>query len=81
MRLMTLLAVAAVSFSDYPGALSRKSPVEAVIDRGLVVEIVVRCGAGAGILTYSKADRRFCDSSLRCHSGLKAAREATCAGN
>lgn len=79
--IFAVAAAASVAFSDYPGVLSRNQPIEATIDKGLVVEIIVRCGGrSAGILTYSKVDRLFCDSALRCHSRLAAARRATCDG-
>lgn len=81
--MFSVFAVAATlaAYSDYPGALSRQSSVEAYTDKGLTVELVVRCRPGTGVLTYSKADQTFCDSRLRCHSSLRAARRATCAGH
>ncbi len=78
--LLIATATAAVAFSDFPGALSNRSTVEAAIDRGLIVELVVRCGSHAGMLTYSKVEKRFCDPALRCHARLADARRATCAG-
>ncbi len=79
--ILAAAAATTVTYSDYPGALSRRSPVEAMVDKGLIVELVVRCGDRAGILTYSKVDRRFCDASLRCHARLGEARAATCNGH
>lgn len=73
-------AAATMAYADYPGALSRTSPVEAAIDRGAVVEMIVRCGQRSGILRFSKIERLFCDPRSRCHTRFAAAHRATCAG-
>lgn len=79
--LSMVAAVAAASvFSDYPGVRNANTAIEAIIDKGLVVEMIVRCDHNTGIVTYSRADRRYCDSRLRCHASLRAARRATCLG-
>ena len=78
--IIAVAAAASLAYTDYPGALSRSSPVEAAIDRGTVVEMIVRCGDGAGIMRFSKVERLFCDPKLRCHAKFAAAHRATCAG-
>ena len=34
--------------------------IEAMTDRGPIVEIIVQCPAGTGIMTYSRMEKRFC---------------------
>lgn len=74
----TLLILAATVFSDYPGLVRPGNDVEARIDRGLLVEFVVRCPGGTGIVSYSRGDHCYADSRLRCHATLSAARSAVC---
>ena len=70
-------------FRLYPGFRDRDAIVEMTTDKGLIVEIVLRCrrtssGVVAGIVTYSKLEGLFCSSRMRCTpSARKAARE-TC---
>lgn len=70
----TMVAV----FSDYPGFLKRHTQVEAYTDRGAIVEMIVRCPGGTGILSYSKVERLYCSSKHNCSSTLQSAVEDTC---
>lgn len=69
---------AAAGFVDYPGFTNPGSAIESVMDRGPIVEIVVRCPAGTGIMSYSKIDRQFCTPGLRCAPGLAPAVRRLC---
>ena len=70
-------------FRLYPGFVNRDAVVEMTTDKGLIVEIVLRCrrtgsGVVAGIVTYSKLEGLFCSSKMKCTpSAARAARE-TC---
>ena len=81
--LATLAPAQAGDFRLYPGFVNRDAVVEMTTDKGLIVEIVLRCrrtssGVVAGIVTYSKVEGLFCSSRMRCtRSAAKAARE-TC---
>lgn len=68
----------AATFSDYPAFLKRDGMVEAYTDRGPIVELIVRCPVGTGILSYSKIDRRFCSSKHVCYASLRPAVSNTC---
>ena len=65
--------VSAATFSDYPGFLQPGTRVEAIVDRGPVSELVVRCDRGTGILSYSKIEKVYCTPDHRCGRGLDAA--------
>jgi hypothetical protein len=52
--------------------------VEMAHDKGLIVELTVRCGAQVGIITYSKVDRAYCTPTHRCWSDLNRAVQQTC---
>lgn len=65
-------------YSDYPGFLKRHTLVEAYIDRGAIVELIVRCEGGTGILSYSKLDRLYCSSKHNCSATLQSAVDDTC---
>lgn len=65
-------------YSDYPAFVKSGGVIEAYTDRGPIIEMIVRCPAGIGIVSYSKVDRRYCSSKLDCFSGLEAAVARTC---
>lgn len=73
----------ASNFSLYPGFTDRDSFVEMTTDKGLIVEIVLRCEregnkVKAGIMTYSKVDRMYCSSKMRCTRDALDAADDTC---
>ena len=71
-------AALAAIFSDYPAFLGRGGVVEAYTDRGPIVELIVRCPVGTGIISYSKIERRYCSSKHTCYASLKPAVRKTC---
>ena len=71
------LAFAAI-FSDYPAFLKSAGVVEAYTDLGPIVEMIVRCPEGTGILSYSKIDKLFCSSKHACFPKLTPAVADTC---
>lgn len=78
---LAALAVAAAATTttiDYPAFARRPGPIEAVIEKGAIVEMIVRCPAGTGILSYSKADRRYCSSRNACFATFTPALRDTC---
>ncbi len=68
----------AAIFSDYPVFLKSAGVVEAYTDLGLIVEMIVKCPKGTGILSYSKIDKRFCSSKHACFRKLQPAVADTC---
>ena len=79
-----LTDAAARDFNLYPGFRNPDAIVEMTSDKGLVVEIVLRCErkanghVKAGIMTYSKIERLYCSSKNRCFQLAEAAFEDTC---
>lgn len=65
-------------FTLYPAFVHRHAVVEAATDKGLVVELIVRCPGGAGILTYSKVERRYCGPDHQCAAVLDDAVRRLC---
>lgn len=76
--IFAVTTAASTPFSDYPGFVDPEAIVEARIDRGPIVELIVKCGEGAAIISYSKIERVFCTPQLVCGPGLKRAISATC---
>ncbi len=82
----SLTAASATSnFSLYPGFSDRNALVEMTTDKGLIVEIVLRCSrtksgqVKAGIMTFSKVEKLYCSSKNRCFSAPERAFDDTCA--
>ena len=76
----SLLVALAVSstFTLYPGFVAPKAQVEAVRDKGLVLEVIVRCPVGTGIMSYSKADKQFCTPDWTCTRSMQMAIARLC---
>lgn len=74
---------AAGDFNLYPGFRDRDAFVEMTSDKGLIVEIVLRCEregnkVKAGIMTYSKVENLYCSSKMRCTRDAEEAADDTC---
>mgnify|MGYP000318276348 FL=1 len=70
-------------FNLYPGFNDRDALVEMTSDKGLIIEIVLRCErqgnkVKSGIMTYSKVEDLFCSSKMRCTPDGNAAADETC---
>lgn len=65
-------------FTLYPAFRGDRGAIEAATDKGLIVELIVRCRQGAGILTYSKVEDVYCGPDLRCTQSRKRAIERLC---
>ena len=66
MRANVAAALLAGTFTIYSGADSQDGRVEAVTDRGPILELIVRCRNGTAIISYSKIERLYCDPRLSC---------------
>ena len=63
----TLAAVLlAGTFTIYPGPALQDDRVEAVTDRGPILEMIIRCERGTAIISYSKLEGLYCDPRLAC---------------
>lgn len=70
---LSLGVVAAASFTEYPSFVRPGALVEAIVDRGPIKELIVRCKDGTGILSYSKIEKTYCTPDWRCGPGLDRA--------
>ena len=54
--------------------------VEATIDRGPIVELILNCGreGDSAIISYAKIERRFCTPSLGCTNSITEAARRIC---
>lgn len=76
--IFAVTAAAAANFIYYPGFVHNRAGVEAIMDRGLTVEIIVRCHNGTGIISYSKGDRKYCTPDFRCFKRMRPAVNILC---
>ena len=77
-KLAVLGLVLAGSYTEYPAFTRRGGVIEAYTDRGPIVELIVRCPVGTGILSYSKIERLYCSSKHDCFPHLHPAVARTC---
>jgi hypothetical protein len=68
----------AASYTDYPAFRGAGGVVEAWTDRGPLVELIVKCPIGTGIISYSKIERLYCSSKHGCYPRLATAFDETC---
>lgn len=61
-------------FTDQTG----DARLEAAIDKGLIYELVVNCGDGTAIVSYSKVERLFCTPVDGCGRNVREAFTRAC---
>ena len=81
----TLLASSFTTYQGYgdqvlasPQAAAPTARIEAAVDKGLIVEMIVRCPDGTGIITYSKVEHLYCSPQHECDSRLAVVAARTC---
>ena len=67
--MLGVLAMLAV-FGAEQNVAPDKPRVEAMIDRGPIYELVVRCAQGTAIVSASKLNRTYCTPALHCDTDL-----------
>ncbi|HRD76003.1 MAG TPA: hypothetical protein PK264_08690 [Hyphomicrobiaceae bacterium] len=75
---VVLIPVLAVGFSDYPVFVNPKAKIEAVLDRGPIQELIVKCPRGTAIIAYSKIERLFCPAKGGCTKSVDEAIGRAC---
>ena len=67
-------------FTRYPAFTDSgaRSGIEVITDRGLIAELIIRCGGSVAILSYSKAERLYCTPKDGCFAALGTARRMAC---
>ena len=68
----------AYGFTYYPAFTKRHAVVEAATDKGLIVEMIVRCPGGPGIVTFSKVEGLYCGPDHRCARSLQPVVQRLC---
>ena len=64
--LVIALATNVTPFIEYPAFVLDHPKIEAVTDKGPILEMIVRCRTGTAIISYSKIERVYCDPRLSC---------------
>lgn len=56
------------NFTAYPEFVEPGAVIEAWTDKGLIVEMIIKCPSGppSGILTFSKTERLYCLPDHTC---------------
>jgi hypothetical protein len=72
------LIAAAQGYIDYPVFVDPTSRVEAVIDRGPILELIVACSEGNAIISYSKMEQTYCSPTFKCGPHMERVIEQSC---
>lgn len=56
----------AATFITYLGPNVPDRRIEAIVDRGPIIELIIRCSVGTAIITYSKPEALYCGPSGAC---------------
>ena len=75
---MVIASLATNIFSLYPGLIRPGFEIQAVTDKGPVLELIVACNPGEGMMSYSKIERLFCLPDAVCYHDLKRAMAKLC---
>lgn len=78
MHITVAAALLASNFTVYPGPNYGQPGVEAITDRGPILEMIVRCPAGNAIITYSKIEKLYCQPNLACSRSMKSVIKRSC---
>ena len=87
MSTFSVHAILAAGLTVYPvfgdsGNLTRQNAgnpqIEAIVDHGLIAELVVRCKNGAAIISYSKIEILYCAPDQTCDRNLRDVVARTC---
>lgn len=80
--------VIAAGFATYPSygdrgittprAAAAHPRIEMTLDKGPIVEMVVRCPRGVSVISYSKIERVFCTPQIVCNSNLATVIAKSC---
>lgn len=76
--LAALATASAGIITLYSGVNAPDARVEAITDRGPILEMIVRCRQGSAIISYSKMERLYCDPQLRCNADKDLVIRRTC---
>ncbi len=85
---IVVAGLVAVSFGTYPAFGDKVAPptnpthplVEAAVDKGPIVELIVRCSKGTTIISYSKIENIYCGVRSGCVSKASDAVAKACGG-
>lgn len=75
-----LLAATTGTFTIYPGPAAGSPQIEAVTQRGPIYELIVNCGSGTAIVSYSPVDGMYCAPRGACGGDRAAIIDQSCAG-
>jgi hypothetical protein len=67
-------------FSLYPRPLSPEPRIEAIIQRGAIFELIVKCETGSAIISFAPADGMYCSPSFKCSRDRAETIAASCGG-
>lgn len=74
-----MVLVASTPFIQYaPPARPATSRIEAIVDRGPILELIVRCPTGTAIVSYSKIERLYCGPRGGCNNSREQTIRSTC---
>lgn len=65
-------------FTLYSGDNIGDSRIEAMTDRGPILELIVRCAEGAAVISYSKLEKLYCTPKWTCDQSFEAVLRRTC---
>ena len=78
MLISILTALSANIFTIYPGFIEPSSRVQVATDKGLMIELVIACKPGEGIMSFSKIERKFCVPDATCYRRFSRAYSHLC---
>jgi hypothetical protein len=66
------------AFNSYPIFDDPTARIEAIIDKGPVAEMVVRCDKGTAIVAASWLEKTYCAPDFTCYASLEKAIIRSC---
>jgi hypothetical protein len=68
------------TFTLYPPPSSPEPRIEAIIQRGIISELIMKCVDGTAIISYSPTDGMYCLTPSNCSTDRMEIIEQSCGG-
>ena len=75
---ISIITLIAASFTFYPGSNYPDQRIEAIIQKGPIYELIVRCGSGSAIISFSPIEELYCSPKGYCDPQIDVIIDRTC---
>jgi hypothetical protein len=75
---LSIISILSVAFTFYPDSNYPDQRIEAITQIGPIYELIVRCGKGSAIISFSPIEELYCSPKGSCDPQLDVIIDRTC---